>query len=174
MKQNERLSDFTSNELAYLWTSYEYETMIRCGLMSFLQHVDDEPTKELLKEIITISENRIEKIKQFFKTKNCPIPLGFTDDDINFNSQRLFSDKLYLEFMLQLVQMELANYTLAFVGAVKPQLQHFYENATKISMEIKTKVKQVAIDKGVYLPPPRIPTPKHASFVTKDNFLSGW
>src|SRR5690625_1155209 len=174
MEQNERLSNLTSNELAYLWSAYEYETMAKCGLTSFLQHINDERTEEILKEVVTISEARIEKIKQFFNMEKCPVPLGFTDDDINFNAPRLFSDTLYLEFMLQLIQMELANYALAFIGAIKPDLQQFYENATKESMTVKTKVKQLAMDKGIYIPAPRIPTPKQVTFVTKDRFLAGW
>jgi len=174
MDHNQRLSHLTSGELAYLWNTYEYETMVRCGFTIFLQHVDDEATKELLKETQTISTERIEQVKDILMEEKCPPPLGFTESDMNVNAPRLFSDNLYLEFMLQLIKMELPNYGLAFVEVTKPYLQRFYEKAIKDSMNIEKKVKQLAIDKGIYIPSPRIPTPKQRDIVTKDSFLSGW
>lgn len=170
MEHNERLSNFTSGELSYLWVAYEYETMASCGMKSFLLYVEDEPTKELLKETITISTERIEQVKEFFTAEKCPIPLGFTEDDINVNAPRLFSDVLYIEFMLQLTKLELPHYSLAFVEVTKPYLQRFYEKAIKDSMNLEMKMKKLAMDKGIYIPTPRIPTPKQV----EDNFLAGW
>lgn len=43
MEENIHLGPMTSYELAYLWVAYQYETMARCGLTFFLQHIEDEP-----------------------------------------------------------------------------------------------------------------------------------
>src|SRR5699024_8707160 len=120
------------------------------------------------------SANRSEQIKDILMKERCQPPLGFTKSDVNVNAPRLFSDKLYLEFMLQLIKMELPSYSFALVEMTKPYLQQFYQNTIQESMDIERKVKQLAIDKGIYIASPRIPTPQQNNIVKKDSFLSGW
>lgn len=174
MKYEERLGNLTSGELAYLWATYEYETMAKCGMTFFLQHVEDQPTKELLEETLAYSKERIAKVKEFLIEENYPIPQGFTEGDLISDAPRLFSDVLYLEFILQLIKLEVPNYTLAFLEMTKNDLQQFYQQAIRSSLNLEMKVKKLSIDKGIFLPTPRIPTPKQVDFVTKDNFLAGW
>ena len=174
MENEDRLDNLSSGELAYLWGTYDIETAARCAFTFFLQHVEDQEVIELMEETVAYSTERIEKIKEIFTSENYPIPHGFTEGDVNLNAPRLFSDVLYVEFMLQLIKMELPNYNLAFVEMSQSYLQDFYQKIIKDSMNLERKAKQLAKDKGIFFPSPRIPTPTHIDFVTKDTFLAGW
>lgn len=174
MENEERLCNLTSGELAYLWSSYVYESMTKYGLMYFLQHVEDQPTRELMEESVAFSTARMEKVKEIFIQESYPVPQGFTEGDINLNAPRLFSDALYLEFILHLIKLELPYYSLAFVEMTQSNLQAFYQETVKESMELEMKIKELVIDKGLFITPPRIPTPNQIDFITKDSFLAGW
>lgn len=174
MNNQEQLSNFSSSELSYLWISYSYESMSKYAVMPFLQHVDDEDTKVLLEEVLNDATKRIETIKDLFTQENHPIPQGFTKGDVNLDAPRLFSDAMYLEFLLQILKLELTSYQLAYVESIKPELQSFFKTNIQEDMELIEKIKQLSLDKGIFITPPRIPVPKSNEFVSKESFLAGW
>src|SRR5690625_4041634 len=122
MEKGDSIS-LTSGEIAHLWVTFQGETMNRCGTKFFLQHVDDEQTKEILEKILALSNKRIERVTEILTHENYPLPVGFTDDDVNLNAPRLFSDALYLYFCLETLKIQLLKYSLAMLDAVRPEIQ---------------------------------------------------
>lgn len=174
MEHNDKLSNLTSGEIAYLWNAYQSNTMIKCLTTFFLYHAEDEQTKELLAEMKKISTHISEKVTYFLEQENYPIPVGLTEKDVNMNAPRLFSDVLYLEMLLQLTKVSLPNYQLAYIESNTVELQQFFRKNTMDLMDFEAKVKSVAVEKGIFIPTPRIPTPSQIAFVKKDSFLAGW
>src|SRR5690625_1176949 len=152
MRSKDRLSNYMSGELAYLWQAYVYETMTKCGLNFFLCHVKDEEVKKLLLQSANSSKKRIHNIIQFFEKASYPVPQGFTEKDIVKDAPRLFSDVLYLEFLLQLIKLEVSSY----------------------SLDLKLNITKIAKEKGTFIPHPKIPIPDHTSFIIDEKFLAGW
>lgn len=174
MEKEELLTDLTSGELAYLWMSYQYETMSKWGIKFFLQHIKDEQIKEILNEIFQITNKRIIQLKEIFDEEGYPYPEGFTESDVHMNAPRLFSDVLYLEYALQTAKMELTVYNFAFFEGVKPRIQEYFREVLSDTQRMEIRAKELSKEKGLYLRAPSIPIQKHIEYVKKDSFLAGW
>ena len=90
--------DLTSAEVASLWTQFMNETMGLCINRYMLEKVEDSNIRSLFEYAIHLGENHVEKIKTFLSSDKFPIPQGFTDDDVNINTPRLFTDQFCLHF----------------------------------------------------------------------------
>lgn len=174
MDNMEYKTNLTCGEISHLWMAYQYETLSKCGITFFLQHVDDLEIEKLLQDALSLSTKRIDKITALFNREQYPIPQGFTDGDVNLNAPRLFSDKLYLEYVLQTLMMEATNYSDSLMSSVDDMTMEFFKEVINDSQNLEIKTKRVAKEKGLFIRMPQIPTPKHIEFVKKDSFIAGW
>jgi len=170
----EKNIDLTSGEIGYLWQTYQYESVAICGLTYFLQHIDDQAIKQVLEKGLDVSSKRLNQIREILTDENYPIPQGFTEGDVNLQAPRLFSDELYLQYLVHTLQMELTFYATAMLGVVKLHVQKFYQQIIKDSMKLEMETKELAKEKGLYVRSPKVPSPKHIEFVKKESFLAGW
>lgn len=167
-------NNFSSCEISGLWVNYQSESIHRCGLVYFLQHINDEDIKQLLEESLTVTNKRLNKMVVLFKTYDHLVPEGFSDLDINLEAPRLFSDTLYLYYLLQTIEFEMTIYDLSMRDAINEDLMHFYDTAIQDTLQIQLKTKKLAKQKGLYIPAPSIPKQAQIEFVKRDRFLSGW
>jgi hypothetical protein len=86
----------TAAELGKLWATYMGNSMSICVLRYYLLHVEDREIQDVLEEGLRLSEQFTQTIHDIFILENHPIPLGFTEEDVNLNAPRLFEDELYL------------------------------------------------------------------------------
>lgn len=175
MKQEHEANTLlTAGEIGSLWETYQYESLMNGGMQYFLRHVNDVEIKKLLKKSLNISIKRVNKAEELMKNRDHPIPEGFTDGDVNLEAARLFSDELYLEYLLHTFQMEFSNYNWTMVTAVQQPIQHFYKEVMKDTMHMEMETKELIKHKGLYVRSPYLPKMKQVSYVKKDSFLSGW
>lgn len=171
---HETITNLTCGEIASLWETYQFETLSYCGIMYFLQHVEDEEIKTLLKKTLEVKVKRIEKVKELLTEEGHSIPVGFTEGDVNLKAPRLFSDELYLDYLLHTFQMEFYSYNWSMVTAVKLSIQQFYKKVMQDTMQLEMEAKELSKQKGLFVKAPEVPTIKHVSYVKKDSFLTGW
>lgn len=164
----------TASEITDLWSTFQYETLAICGIEIFLTHIDDEQIRLLLEERLSSSKERKEKVIGFFKHEDYPIPQGFTEQEVNFNAPRLFSDRLYLEYILKTTKLEITQYGTALMKAIRADTIEFFSNTLIKSQQLHIKAKELAKEKGLIIRAPMIPKPKQIDFVKKESFLSGW
>lgn len=164
----------TSSEISSIWTSYQGNTMDICGISFFLTHIKDQQIRHVLEHALTLATNRVEKEIQFFKEEDYPVPQGFSEKDINFNAPRLFSDKLYLEYILNMTYLSLAAYGGALALADRTDVVDFYTMNLTETQNLHKEAKELAKEKGIYIRSPRIPKADKIDFVKKDSFLAGW
>lgn len=174
MENKQYLTKLTGGELSHLWIAYQYQTLSQCGITYFLNHIEDKQIEHLLQEGLMISKKRIEQIIDIFKNEGYPIPQGFTDGDVNLNAPRIFSDKLYLEYVIQTLMMESVSFGQSFMCAIDEKVMDFFNEVMIDSQTQEIKAKNLAKDKGIFIRGPKIPIPKHINFVKKDSFLAGW
>jgi hypothetical protein len=91
--------ELTPAEVASLWTQYMNETKGFCINRYMLEKVGDSNIQSLFKYAIHLGENHVEKIKAFLSRDNFPIPQGFTDNDVDIRTPRLFTDQFCLHFL---------------------------------------------------------------------------
>jgi len=68
-------------------------------LQYFVAKAQDSEIHSVLEHALQLSTDHINTITQIFNSVNFPIPQGFTDEDVEPNAKRLFSDGYMLTYI---------------------------------------------------------------------------
>ncbi|UOR13442.1 DUF3231 family protein [Halobacillus amylolyticus] len=164
----------TSAEISNLWTTFLASTMIKCGLTHFLSTVKDPDIHSVLEYTLEFIEKRIQTITRIFQEENYPVPVGFTDDDVNTEAPPLFSDTLILLYMLNMGRFSVTGESMLYGVSARDDIAEFYSQCLEEMKELTNRARKVALDKGVLLRHPSLPSPQRVDFVKKQSFLTGW
>lgn len=164
----------TSAEIANLWSQYVNDSMSICVLKYYLKNVQDKEIRSILEFALELSERHLQKIREFLDDDKYPIPMGFTDEDVNPNAPPLFSDVFMLIYMHIMTIHGLTGYAGAVSTSIrKDQISYFIQCNTE-AMELYKRILEVLVEKGIVSRPPNINAPEKVDFVKKQSFLTGW
>lgn len=166
--------ELTSSEVSSLWSAYQADTMIVCMVKHCLAHVKDEQIKEILDYTLSLVEKHRDGVTYIFNTEDYPIPSGFTQDDVNLDAPRLFTDKLYLEFILNMSNLLLAEYSIFLSFADRNDVIDYFSTNLSDAQILNKKTKELSKQKGIYIRSPHIPKPNTIDVVHDQSFLAGW
>lgn len=164
----------TSAELGKLWTTYMGNTMAKCVLRYYLQHVEDQDIRTVLQEALDLSEQFVQTIHGIYTRERHPIPIGFNDDDVNLGAPRLFEDELYLHYLKYTGKAGMSVYQIAVPLMVRPDVRTFFTNCLESTIKLMNHVNDVLINKGFLVKSPYIPQPENVDFIKKQHFLDGF
>ncbi|MEK4870042.1 MULTISPECIES: DUF3231 family protein [Bacillaceae] len=174
MDQNDHNVELTASEISQLWISYQNDSMAICGIEYFLANCEDEQIRSVLGYALEISKAHVKKVTKIFNNENYPVPQGFTEHDVNLDAPRLFSDKLYLEYMTNMANFGLTSYGLAVSLAERTDIIEYYNECLNETQDLHNSAKELAKEKGIYVRAPHIAKPEQIEFVKKQSFLAGW
>lgn len=163
-----------SSELANLWTQYMNDSLAICFINHSLETVQDKDVRAILEFALQLSKSHIEKITQFFNQEKYPIPIGFTEKDVNLKAPRLFSDIFILNYFYVMTLIGLTAYAGALGTSVRADQRAYFIQCNTETMELYNKIVEVMLEKGIFSRPPNINTPEGVDFVKKQSYLSGW
>jgi len=164
----------TSSEIGLLWGQFQNDTLGICTISYLLNTVEDPNIKSILEYALELSLDHIRVIKEIFSAEQHPIPLGFTEQDVNVNAPRLFSDVFMLYYMANMGAMGLNSYSVALPNSSRKDIRDFYTSCLYSSAELYNRSTDLKLDKGVLVRSPFIPYPEQVEFVQKQHFLAGW
>ncbi|MED4074233.1 DUF3231 family protein, partial [Priestia endophytica] len=104
-------TQLTSAEIACIWTNYMQDSMSKCVLSYFLQTVKDEDIRPLIQLAYDISCGHIEKLTTLFQQEQIPLPTGFTEEDVNVNAPRLYTDAFILQYLAHMARVGMLGYS---------------------------------------------------------------
>ncbi|WP_042225289.1 DUF3231 family protein [Oceanobacillus manasiensis] len=174
MGEKQITKQLTASEISNLWAIYQNNTVAKVGLSYFLEHVEDQDIKVLLEECKSLAEQELGEISAFFRADNYPIPKGFTEEDVQKNAPRLFSDSLYLEYIFNMFIISLNTYSTALSVSERQDIVQFFSKCLDSAKKLHLNTKELTKRKGLYTKKPVLPVPAEIEFVKKDSFLSGW
>lgn len=166
--------DLTSAEMGKLWAMYLGNSMSNCVLSYYLTHVEDEDIKKILEYAYNLSESFVKTIKDIFKEEHFPIPVGFTNDDVDLSAPRLFLDELYLHYLKYVAKAGMSIYTQAIPMITRKDISNFFVDAFQSTIKLLTNINELLLKKGYLQNSPPIPVPKKVEFVKKQSFLNGF
>lgn len=166
--------ELTSPEIADLWTAYQADSMAICGIKYFLTHIDNDDIREVLEYALKLSEEHVQKVTEIFKEENYPVPQGFTEHDVNLNAPRLYTDKLYLIYILNMGKYGLETYSLALSLSERSDVIQYFTTCLNETEKLHNWAKEVAKEKGILTRAPHIPKPEQIDFVKDHSFLAGY
>ena len=164
----------TSAEIANLWGAYMGNSMTVCILQYFNQHLEDAEIKEVVLYALSLAQKHVSTITDIFRHEGFPIPVGFTDEDVNLNAPRLFSDTFYLNYLHQTTKSGFSLYTIALPNIARSDVRDFMSECIVSLTELYNKVANVSLSKGVFIRPPFITVPHDVEFVKSTGFLRGF
>jgi hypothetical protein len=164
----------TSAEMGKLWVTYVGNSMTKGILQYFLKNVKDEDIKTLLTNGLRLIQNFLETIETIFKKEDFPIPIGFTEKDINLDAPRLFKDEFYVHYLKYTAKAGLSIYSIAIPLVMREDIRQFFKHCNSCTTSFLEQINNVLIGKGFIIKPPDFPIPEKVDFVKKQKFLNGF
>lgn len=164
----------TSSEIANLWSQYINDSMSTRVISYYLATVQDNDIRSILEFALKLTKSHLEKITSFFQKENYPIPIGFTDEDVNLDAPPLFSDVFMLVYMNVMSIHGLTGYAGAIGTSIRADQRNYFIQCNTEAMELYNKIMEVLIHKGLITRPPSINPPERVDFVKKQSYLTGW
>lgn len=163
----------TSAEMGKLWATYMGNSMGKCVLRYYLQHVEDEDIKTLLGNALQLAEEFVKTIKDIFTKDNIPIPEGFSEQDVNLKAPRLFHDEFYVHYLKYTSKAGMSIYNVAVPLIFRKDIKEFFRYCMDSTLDLMEQINEVLMHKGLIIKPSFIPTPEKVEFIHQD-FLNGF
>ncbi|MCM2535369.1 DUF3231 family protein [Neobacillus pocheonensis] len=163
----------TSAEMGKLWATYMGNSMAKCILSYYLQHVEDADIKTLLENALKLTEDFLRITTEIFIKENFPIPKGFGEEDVNLNAPRLFQDEYYPHYLKYAAKAGLSIYSVGLPLVYRKDVKEFFTYCMTSTMELMDQINEILMNKGLTIKPPTIPVPEKVEFV-HDDFLNGY
>jgi hypothetical protein len=165
---------FTAVEMGKLWATYVGNSMSNKILQYFLKNVEDEDIKTLVENGLALTVDFMQTIEKFFKGENFPIPVGFTQEDVNLGAPRLFEDQFYVHYLKYAAKAGLSLYAIAIPLVMREDIREFFIHCNETTTILLGQLNNVLIEKGYIMKPPAIPVPQRVDFIKKENYLNGF
>ncbi|MGG3883011.1 DUF3231 family protein [Brevibacillus panacihumi] len=156
----ENNSKMSSAEQGKLWATYVGNTMSICVLNYMLKHVEDQEIKTILENALHLSEQFAQSIHKIFVQEKFPIPVGFTNEDVDLTAPRLFEDEFYLHYLKYVAKAGISLYGIAVPLVTRSDIRQFFTNSMDQTVNLINQVTTVLLKKGYLTKPPYIPIQK--------------
>ncbi|MGY6211183.1 DUF3231 family protein [Cytobacillus firmus] len=164
----------TAAEIAQLWSAYLNSSMSQCIFLYFSNTVEDQKLQSMLQEGLQLTDAHLQKLTGFFENEGLSVPYGFKpEEDVNTAAPRLFSENFSLYFFYNMAMFAVNFYALAKTLSVRSDIVKYFNTCLMEVNEYETKLKQMLLDKGLYMRSPHVIPVKETSFVESKKFMGG-
>ena len=164
----------TSAEIASIWNSYLNDSMSKCVLGYFLEHVEDAEIKSIVQFAYDLSATHIEKLTALFQEEQIPTPTGFTyDDDVNMNAPRLYTDPFMLSYINHMAKIGMLGYSGFVSLSARDDIRSYFREGLNETSELYERSAKVALSKGLFVRAPYIAYPTETDYIDTKKYLSG-
>lgn len=164
----------SSAEIARLWQSNIYYSMLKCVDQHFLNTLEDKDLRSPIEFALSIFDQRINRSADILRSEGYPPPAGFGDEDTKLEAPRLFTD-LYLYFYnlnMSRIGVVLAATNLAH--SFRDDIRDFYTESLDSTTKFLNLISLIMLEKGIMIKPPITNNTKISDVVEKQNFLRGF
>jgi hypothetical protein len=145
-----------------------------CLMKHFIANVKDQETKQVLQYAKNLSEGHIVTLTTIFNKEKLPLPVGFTNADVNIDAPKLFSDMFYLRYLQKMGRVGTSINGMALGTSYREDVVDFYLSAVNESGQLFKKVINVLKEKGTLIRSPYIHYPETVEYVPDEQFFSGY
>lgn len=163
----------TAPEIAALWSQYESDTMVICVYKYMLNIVKKPDIRPILQHALQLAENHVSILKDYFRQEKFPIPQGFTDDDVDLNAPRLFSDEICLTYTYLMAVNGLASYAGALATSIRQDVRDYFTQCQTETMDLFNMTVPLLLQKGIVSKPPYIYPPDTTELIRSKRFMKG-
>ena len=95
----------------------------------------------------TAKEN-VSIMKELFQKTDFPIPIGFTEQDVNLKAPKLFTDTFYLAYLKQMSMFAMTASSAALGLVTRPDTVAFHKRVYQKGVELQDKVRDLMLKQG--------------------------
>jgi Protein of unknown function (DUF3231) len=170
-KENLKL---TSAEIGTLWIEYVNGTAVDMVNRYMLSIIEDEKIRALFEDAIKIFGSQKNQITQFIENEGFPVPVGFTESDLNKGVKRLFSDIFCLHYLNIMTLHGLLGHSTALSSSVRKDLRHFYDSCSNEGMSMYHRSTELLLEKGHFQRDPYFFPEQTPEFISGQQFIDGY
>lgn len=164
----------TSSEIGTLWGQYVNGTAVNIINKYMVSIIEDKRIKSLFEKAIHTFEKQKTQITNFIKSEGFPIPIGFTDEDLNEGTKRLFSDIFCLHYLHIITLHGLLGHTTSLSSSVRKDLRYFYDSCDNDGKQMYHETTEVLLEKGHFQRDPYFYPEANPEFVLGQEFTDGY
>lgn len=174
MNDFEHQTKMSATEHAALWAQYMDDSLACCVFRYFLNNTKDEDIKKLIQFSLELAESHLVQVRIFLKQDNQPIPIGFTDEDVNVNAESLFTDTFKIYYLHIMSIHGLTRYAGATSVCMREDIRQYFIECTSKTLKLFDNVTSVSLQKGIISKPPSLNNKQNIKFINNNTIFSGW
>ena len=124
----------------------------------------DPEIRSVLEYALQLATNHQNARTIMFNSVGFPIPHGFTDEDVEPQAKRLFSDGFMLIYIRYLTRYGLIKYFTQVTTSVRPDMREFSNKCVDETQDLHTKADEILIKKGFFTEEVYIPVPDRIQY----------
>jgi hypothetical protein len=171
---NQNTLKLTSSEIGTLWGQYVNGTMTDIVNRYMFSIIEDEAIKAIFEEAITIFERQKKQIVNFIENEEFPVPIGFTETDLNKGTKRLFTDIFCLHYLHTMTLHGLLGHTTSLSVSVRKDLRYFYDSCDNDAKRMYHQTIELLLEKGIFQRDPLFYPSKNSEFISSKDFSDGF
>ncbi|MEH7374009.1 DUF3231 family protein [Neobacillus drentensis] len=146
----------TAAEMSTLWSRYLSDTLAVCVSSYFIEKVEDEEVRPIIEFTLDVAKGNITIMQELFKKENFPVPIGFTDQDVNPKAPKLFSDTFVLMFFRNMSILAMAASSAALGLVTRADIVDFHKRILNCAVKLQDLTRDLMLEQGTYIRPPYI------------------
>lgn len=148
--------------------------MVSCVFRHFIAKLEDQELRPILEYARQQSQDHVRVINDIFEEEKFPIPVGFTDNDVNINAPRLFTDVFVAMYIRHMAIIGMGAGAAAVGMCARSDVSVFFAEVVAGALELHDRSRRLLLEKGIYTRPPSLSIPDRVEFVSKESFLTGF
>jgi hypothetical protein len=163
----------TSSEIGTLWGEYVNGTMTDVVNRYMFSIIEDESIKNIFEDAIKTFEKQKKQIVSFMENDGFPVPIGFTESDLNKGAERLFTDIFCLDYLHIMTLHGLLGHTTSLGVSVREDLRYFYDSCDNDAKKMYHQTIELLLEKGNFQRDPLFYPTKNPEFISNQDFADG-
>jgi len=164
----------TSSEIGTLWGEYVNGTMTDVVNRYMFSIIEDESIKATFEDAIKTFAKQKKQIAAFIENEGFPVPIGFTESDLNKGTEKLFTDIFCLNYLHIMTLYGLLGHTTSLGVSVREDLRHFYDSCDNDAKRMYHQTIELLLEKGNFQRDPYFYPTENPEFISSQDFTDGF
>ncbi|WP_251027869.1 DUF3231 family protein [Bacillus sp. ISL-41] len=169
MEHNPQL---TSSEVAAMWGAYMQNSMAHCIVQHFAKVNEDTSMTEILNTALSNCKFVADQVKSIFEKDQHALPIGFTQEDVNLEAGRVYSDLFTLRYIKYMASAGTVASAAFLEVLARNDVRELFSKTSEIFMKLYNESCDLLLKKGTFVRSPTIPPMEKAEYLQDESFLS--
>jgi hypothetical protein len=165
------MNKLVTTNISNLWQAYITNSLYVGFNTHALQVIEDKNIRNLYELGKQLAQDNLKHLEGIFHQMDFPVPLGFTDADVNLKAPRLFTDHFLLYFFHVMTSNGMIGYGLSMSTSVGKQVREYNKNGLMQSVELYEKSIELLQSLKIFDNFPQTSIPATPEFVHEQSFI---